>query len=92
MENNIFNLKDYGIFTFLSTLQALKAERILKNAAANFLIIPTPREISTSCGLAIKVASADMTLCHEALINNGAEVEDVYKVKVVNGKIQTERI
>lgn len=92
MENNIFNLKDYSIFTFLSTSQALKAERILKNAAANFLIIPTPREISTSCGLAIKVASADIMLCHEALINNGAEVESVYKVKVVNGKIQTERI
>ncbi len=92
MENNLFELKEYSVFTFISTSQALKAERILKNAAANFLIIPTPREISTSCGLAIKVTSSDMHFCYDALIDNRVEVEVAYQVNVVNGKTQIERI
>ncbi|PKM76391.1 MAG: hypothetical protein CVU90_12815 [Firmicutes bacterium HGW-Firmicutes-15] len=92
MENSLFKFKDYGVFTFISTSQALKAERVLKNASANFLIMPTPREISTSCGLAIKVASADRSSCHEILINNRVEVEAVYQVKAVDGKTHTERI
>jgi hypothetical protein len=92
MEKSLFNLKDYEVFTFISTSQALKAERVLKNVAANFLIIPTPREISTSCGLAIKVVSADLASCYDILISNGVKVADVYQVKMVEGKIRTERV
>ena len=92
MENSLFKFKDYGVFTFISTSQALKAERVLKNASANFLIMPTPREISTSCGLAIKTATADLDSCYDILINNRVEVEAVYQVKVVDGKTHTERI
>lgn len=92
MDDNLFKLKDYSVFTFISTSQALKAERILKDASADFLVIPTPREISTSCGLAIKVTSADRTSCYDTLINNRVEVEAVYQVNTVDGKTQTERI
>jgi hypothetical protein len=92
MKKGLFDFKEYGVFTFISTSQALKAERVLKNASANFLIMPTPREISTSCGLAIKVASVDLASCHDILNSNQVVVEGVYEVKIVAGKARTERI
>lgn len=92
MKKGLFDFKEYGVFTFISTSQALKAERVLKNASANFLIMPTPREISTSCGLAIKVASADLVSCKDILMCNRVVVEGVYEVKIVDGKARTERM
>ncbi len=92
MKKNLFKLKDYGVFTFISTSQALKAERVLKNASADFLIMPTPREISTSCGLAVKVAEGDLNYCWEKLENNKVEIDGAYQVKTMDGKTQTERL
>jgi hypothetical protein len=92
MKKGLFDSKEYGVFTFISTSQALKAERVLKNAAAIFLIMPTPREISTSCGLAIKVGSDDIASCYDILISSQVNVESVYHVKLVDGKTRTERI
>jgi hypothetical protein len=92
MTKTLFNLKDYCIFTFISTSHALKAERVLKEAAADFLIMPTPREISTSCGLAVKVAPGDQKPCYEILINKQVQVEGIYQVTEINGKTRSERI
>jgi hypothetical protein len=39
---------------FQSMHRVLKAEKILKQEAAAFLLIPTPRELSSACGLAIR--------------------------------------
>mgnify|MGYP000849544924 CR=1 FL=1 len=92
MEKSLLKLKDYGVFTFISTSHALKAERVLKNASADFLMMPTPREISTSCGLAIKVAEDGIGLSHEILNSNRVEIDGVYRVRTINGKTQTERL
>jgi hypothetical protein len=92
VEKSLLKLKDYGVFTFISTSHALKAERVLKNASADFLMMPTPREISTSCGLAIKVAEDGIGLSHEILNSNRVEIDGVYRVRTINGKTQTERL
>ena len=43
----------YGLITFKSTHFALQAEGILKEDNIIFKTIPTPREVSQSCGLAL---------------------------------------
>jgi hypothetical protein len=92
MKKSLFNFKDYGVFTFVSTSQALKAERVLKDASADFLTIPTPREISTSCGLAVKIACGDLRSCWETLVNNKVQIDGAYLVKKVDGIAQMERL
>lgn len=92
MGNSLFKLKEYGVFTFKSTAHALKAERVLKNASAEFLMMPTPRQISTSCGLAVKVFSDTMPTYHEILLNNRVEVDGAYNIKVVDGETCIERV
>lgn len=46
---------DY-VAVFHSVHRVLKAEKILKEAAAAFRLIPAPRQISADCGLALVFA------------------------------------
>ncbi len=92
MEKNLIKLKDYGVFTFISTSHALKAERVLKNASAEFLMIPTPRQISTSCGLSVKVTEDDLEPNWDILRENRVEIESTYLVRTIEGKSEVERL
>jgi len=42
------------IITFQSTHHVLKAEKILLAAGVEFDIIPTPKDISSECGMSIR--------------------------------------
>ena len=46
---------NYLILTFQSTHHVLKAERVLLSQKMKFEIIPTPKEISSECGMSIRV-------------------------------------
>jgi hypothetical protein len=92
MDKSLFKLKDYGVFTFISTSQALKAERVLKDASADFLMMPTPREISTSCGLAVKIIEDDLDVCYQTLLDNRVRVDGAYRVKTIAGIARAERV
>ena len=43
----------YGLITFKSTNYALQAEQVFKEEKLIFKTIPTPRDVSTSCGLSL---------------------------------------
>lgn len=45
--------EEYGLSTFKSTHYAIQAEKILGENNIIFKTIPTPREVSRSCGLAL---------------------------------------
>ncbi len=92
MKKSLFKLQDYGVFTFKSTSQALKAERVLKNASAEFLMMPTPRQISTSCGLAVKAAPEHLRFYQEILVNNQIEIEGAFQLTTIDGKVHSERV
>ena len=46
---------NYIILIFESTHKVLKTEQILLENKINFDIIPTPKEISSDCGMSIKI-------------------------------------
>ena len=72
MENN------YVIFTFHSTHLALEFEGLLKNIGLEVKIIPVPRKISSSCGLAGRIMAEDFEKTKLACENNNIEFEAVY--------------
>lgn len=45
----------YQLLLFESTHQVLKAELILKGAGIRHEIIPTPKEISSDCGVSVRI-------------------------------------
>lgn len=66
-EDDLVNAEQtHYVITFTSTHQAIKFERML---LPNFDIelIPTPREVSASCGLSLKFTSHDRAQLLEAI-------------------------
>ena len=57
----------YAVFLFPSVGHALKAEKILKAAAIAHKLIPVPREISSDCGICLRVEAGLRDTAAEAL-------------------------
>lgn len=92
MSKNVFSIKDYFLFTFVSTSHALKGEKVLKKYGADFVMIPTLREISSSCGLSIKIAPEKLDEYFQLLKNNNVAVEDLFQVQKQDGKNKITKI
>ncbi len=85
-------MKNYFIlFTFYSTHLALEFERILQSKDIFVKLIPVPRKISSSCGLAGKIEENDLSKIKEICDEKDIEYEEIYKVYNDNKK-STEKI
>lgn len=68
------------LITFDSTHRALRAETLLTAAGLNITVIPTPRAISASCGLAIAYRSADADRVATVLRDGGVRIDGRYRI------------
>ena len=64
-------MPDSWVITFDSVYYVMKAERILKEKGIEINLIPTPREISSDCGVAIELVDSRLDLVKEILQKNG---------------------
>ncbi|MGI9953277.1 DUF3343 domain-containing protein [Moorellaceae bacterium AZ2] len=51
--------REVTLFTFPSTYYALRAEKVLKEAGLQGQLIPMPKELSSLCGLALEIETAE---------------------------------
>ncbi|SHH00318.1 Protein of unknown function [Thermosyntropha lipolytica DSM 11003] len=79
--SNLIKAEKYALFTFNTTSHALKAEKVLKALGAEFLIVPTLREISSSCGLSVKLSWENIEKYYNDLLENKVPVEGVFRVE-----------
>lgn len=84
--------KEYGVVTFESTHHAIRGEKILENANLKFKTIPTPREITSSCGLSIRFDLDDMDKVKKAMVENELAIKGLYKLSKINSKNHIEKI
>jgi len=47
-------MSEYGVVLFHTTSSALRGEKVLQRAGLTVKLIPTPREFSSDCGLALR--------------------------------------
>jgi hypothetical protein len=92
MNTNLVKADDYALFTFGSTSHALKAETVLKEMDAAYIIMPTLREISASCGLSVKVCLEDVEPYYDKLANSNVVIQNVYHVQKINRKNNVNKI
>ena len=46
----------YGVILFYSIQAAIRAEKVLKQAGLTIKLVPTPRQFSSDCGVALRFA------------------------------------
>ena len=47
-------MPDYSVVLFHSTAHAIRAEKVLDRAGFRIKLVPTPRQLSSDCGMAIR--------------------------------------
>lgn len=71
----------FYVITFNSTHHAIKAERTLMENGLDVRTIPTPREITASCGFSIKFLEGDINEIKNFLSNKELDILGIYKIK-----------
>lgn len=68
----------YGVVLFHTTSAALRAEKLLQRAGLTVKLIPTPREFSSDCGMALRFAWTQLEQARAALEDGRVEVADIH--------------
>lgn len=63
------------VLTFDSTHAVLAAEKALRAAGMEYQIIPMPRQMSSDCGMAIRVPRVDGRACRDLLRSRAIRVD-----------------
>ncbi|MCX7951265.1 MAG: DUF3343 domain-containing protein [Clostridiales bacterium] len=74
-------MNEFIIITFESTNFAIQAETTLKSLGLSVQIIPTPREITLSCGISILSAKENLNKVDELVAENKIRIKEVYLYK-----------
>lgn len=85
-------MKEHGLVTFESTQFALQAETVFKDKGISFKTIPTPREVSHSCGLALLFEPGDIGKVEELAEGKEINIDGLYRYLKEKHKARAEKI
>lgn len=80
------------IISFNSTHQAIKCDKIFDKNEMEYAVLPTPREITQSCGISIKFEIEDIDNIKNIIEENQIEYKGMFKIFKKDGKKQVEEI
>ncbi len=73
-------MKARGIVVFHTTAMALRAEKALQEAGLDVRSIPTPRELSSDCGIAVRFPWEQEGRVREILDAAGVETAGIHRM------------
>lgn len=80
-----------NVITFRSTHHAIKTEKALKKENLPIKVIPTPREITASCGLSIRFEDEDQEkvfeVVNDLVENENIIIKGIYKIVRTKEKV-----
>lgn len=82
----------YGVITFKSTHHTIQAEGFLKDKGLHFKTIPTPREITKSCGLAILFDLDNLSIVEDVISEKSIKIDSVYRYAKSRTKSNAQKI
>lgn len=71
---------EYYIITFNNTHGAIKAEKTIENTDIKFEIMPTPTEITRSCGICIRFSKKDIKSILELVDKDKIQKKDIFRM------------
>ena len=70
----------YAVILVHSTSHAIRGEKLLQKADVPHKLIPVPRQLSSDCGICIRVEREDAEAALRALECGGLEVDGLYDI------------
>ena len=86
-------MNEMYIVSFNSTHHAIRLDKLLGESSVRATTLPTPREITASCGISIRFLYDDTESVKKILNENSVEYKGIYKIKrLENGTKEVENI
>ena len=86
-------MQEMYIVSFSSTHHAIRSDKLFEENGIKSTTLPTPREITASCGISIRFQNEDMDKVIEILEVNGVEYKGIYNIKKLeNGSKEVNKI
>ncbi|ARE85718.1 DUF3343 domain-containing protein [Clostridium formicaceticum] len=74
-------IQEMYVIVFESTHYAIAAEKLLKQKKYEFDTIPTPREITASCGLSIMFDETLLGYIKKDIMESNIKIKGIYEIK-----------
>ncbi|AOY78250.1 hypothetical protein BJL90_05710 [Clostridium formicaceticum] len=74
-------MQEMYVIVFESTHYAIAAEKLLKQKKYEFDTIPTPREITASCGLSIMFDETLLGYIKKDIMESNIKIKGIYEIK-----------
>jgi len=71
---------EYSVVLFHSSSHALRAEKVLQRAGILNKMIPTPRQLSSDCGMALRFDRADEERVAGALVEHEVPINGIHAI------------
>ncbi len=68
----------YGVVLFHTTSSAIRAEKLLEREGYAVKLIPTPRELSSDCGIALRFDWSQQEQVRSSLDAAGVEIDSIH--------------
>lgn len=81
MSSDLMLAKNYCLIVFKSTHHAMAAEKAAITASVEHIIVPTPKTITASCGLALKIWAKDVPSTTTLLKDQGIGTFQAYEIR-----------
>ena len=67
----------YAVILVHTTSHAVHAERVLKRAGLAVKLVPTPRQLSSDCGSAVRIAASDRADAQALLAESNVPIDRI---------------
>jgi hypothetical protein len=74
------NINAFGVILFHTNSSALRAEKILLKGGWTVKLIPTPREYSSDCGVALRFVWSDESQVRATLNSAHVEISSIHEM------------
>ena len=76
--NNFQSVNNYGVVLFYNSSSAMQAEAVLTRAGITVKLIPTPRHLSSDCGVALRFDGERHTQVEALLAGAHVEISGIH--------------
>ena len=71
-------MTEYCVVLFHSAAHVIRGEKVLTRSGVTVKMIPTPRQISTDCGMALRFVRQDMDRVAALLTENEVPIKGIH--------------
>ncbi len=73
-------MREYGVVLFFTTSAAMRGEKVTQEAGLKIKLVPTPRQLSSDCGIALRFAWTDADGVRRCLEDKRVENDGLHRI------------